>query len=57
MPVTVIVEVPGAVVAPALSVNVLAEVVLAGLNDADTPAGKPDAARATVPLNPFLGLT
>jgi hypothetical protein len=57
VPVTVTVDVPGAAEALAVSVNVLALVVLAGLNDAVTPLGRPDAARLTLALKPFCGLT
>ncbi len=35
----------------------LVAVALTGLNDAVTPPGKPDAASATAPLNPFCGIT
>ena len=49
VPVTVIVAVPVAAEPLAVSVNVLVLPVLAGLNDAVTPAGKPDAERFTVP--------
>ena len=55
MPVTVAVEVPVAAVALAVSVRVLVVVALAGLKDAVTPFGKPDADRATLPVNPFWG--
>jgi len=37
----------------AVSVNVLAPVVLLGLNDAVTPAGNPEADKLTLPLKPF----
>ena len=56
-PVTVIVEVPAAPEALTVSVSVLAPVVLAGLNDAVTPLGRPGAARLTLPLKPFCGPT
>ena len=56
-PVTVIVDVPATPEAPAVSVRVLAPVVLAGLNDAVTPLGSPDATRLTLPLKPFCGPT
>jgi hypothetical protein len=56
-PVTVIVDVPVTAEALAVSVSVLTPVVLAGLNAAVTPLGKPDATRATLPLNPFCGPT
>lgn len=51
VPVMVMVEVPVAAEALALKVSVFP------LKDAVTPAGRPDAARATVPLNPFCGVT
>jgi hypothetical protein len=52
-PVTVTVAVPVAAVLLAVNVNVLVPVVVAGLNDAVTPLGRPDADRPTLPLNPF----
>lgn len=57
VPVIVIVDVPGEVELAALrvSVLVLAVVALVGLKDAVTPVGRPDAARVTVPVNPFCG--
>lgn len=57
--VPVIVTVAGPVVAELLAVrvNVLAPVVLAGLNAAVTPAGRPEAARLTLPLKLFSALT
>jgi hypothetical protein len=42
---------------PAASVRVLAAVVLAGLKDAVTPLGRPDATRLTLLLKPLCGLT
>ncbi len=57
LPVMVMVEAPGVAELLAVSVSVLVVVVLALLNDAVTPPGSPDAARATVPLKPFCGLT
>jgi len=36
---------------------VLVLVVLAGLNDAVTPDGRPEADKLTLPLKPFVGLT
>jgi len=51
------VTVPVAAVLPALNVRVLVFVVLAGLNDAVTPLGKPEAARLTLLLKPFCGTT
>jgi len=52
VPVMVTVAVPNAAEARAVSVS-----VVAALKDAITPAGKPDAARATAPLKPFSGVT
>ena len=57
LPVTVIVEVPTAAALLAASVNVLVAVVFAGLKDAVTPAGRPDATRLTVPLKPCCRVT
>jgi hypothetical protein len=57
VPVTVNCEDFKAAVAVAASVSVVDEAVLAGLNEADTPVGNPDAASATVPVNPFCGCT
>jgi len=56
-PVMVTVNFPVAAVLPAVSVSVLVLVVLAGLNDAVTPLGKPDADKLTLPLKPFSGVT
>lgn len=56
-PVTVTVDVPVAAEALAVSVSVLVLVVLAGLKDAVTPAGRPDAVRLTLLLKPFCGPT
>ena len=41
----------------AVRVKVLVPVVLLGLNNAVTPAGKPDTDRLTLPLKPFSALT
>jgi hypothetical protein len=49
--------VPEAAELLAVNVNVLVLEVLLGLNDAVTPLGKPDAAKLTLPLKPFCGLT
>ena len=57
VPVTVTLAVPVAAVLEAVKVTVLVPVVEAGLKLAVTPAGKPLAARATVPVKPFSGLT
>jgi hypothetical protein len=53
VPVTVTVTVPVAAMLLAASVNVLVVAVVAGLNDAVTPLGRPDADKVTLPLNPF----
>ena len=51
-------EVPGAAVLLAVNVSVLVLVAGCGLNDAVTPAGRPDdAARVTPPVNPLIGVT
>ena len=55
-PVMVTVKVPVVAVAPAVKVNVLTLVVLAGLKDALTPVGRPDALKVTLPMNPFCGV-
>ena len=52
VPVTVTVEVPGVAVLLAASV-----ITPAVLKEAVTPAGNPEAEKATVPLNPFFGVT
>jgi hypothetical protein len=56
-PVMVTEAVPVVAVLLAVSVNVLVLVVLLGLNDAVTPAGRPDADKLTLPLKPFCGVT
>jgi hypothetical protein len=55
-PVMVTVAVPVVAVPLAVSVRVLVPVVLAGLNDALTPVGRPDADKLTLPLKPPCGL-
>jgi len=55
--VTVTVEVPGVAVLLAVNVSVLVLVVGFALNDGVTPVGRPDAARVTLPVNPFVGVT
>ena len=42
-----------------LAANVSVLVLVAGfaLNDGVTPVGRPDAARFTLPVNPFVGVT
>ncbi len=54
---TATVAVPAVAEGPAANVRVLDPVVLAVLNDAVTPFGRPDAARLTLPLKPLCGLT
>jgi hypothetical protein len=56
-PVMVTVAAPVVAVPLAVSVRVLVPVVLAGLNDALTPVGRPDADKLTLPLKPPCGLT
>jgi hypothetical protein len=53
VPVIVTVAVPIAALPLAVSVNALLLVAEAGLNDAVTPLGRPDAARLTLPVKPF----
>ena len=55
VPVMVTVAASNVAEALAVRVSVPGLVVVAVLNDAVTPVGKPDAARATVPLKPFSG--
>ena len=50
-------EVPVAAVALTVSVKELVLVAEAGLKDAVTPLGKPDADKLTLPLKPFRGAT
>ena len=57
VPVTVTVTVPVVAVLLAVSVSVLVLVALAGLNDAVTPLGKPEAVKLTLPVKPFCGVT
>jgi hypothetical protein len=57
IPVIVTVAGPNTAVLAAVNVKMLVDVVLAGLNDAVTPAGKPLAARATEPLKPLMSAT
>lgn len=53
----VIVTVAGPVVAVELAVKtrVLELTVVGGLNVADTPAGRPEAVKVTLPLKPLMG--
>jgi hypothetical protein len=53
VPVIVTVAVLVAALLLAVSVNVLLVVAEAGLNDAETPLGSPDAAKLTLPVKPF----
>ena len=53
VPVIVTVAVPVAAVLLAVSVNALALAVLAGLKDAVTPLGRPEADKLTLPLKPL----
>ena len=48
--------VPEAAVLLAVKVIVLVVVVEAGLNEAVTPLGRPDADKLTLALNPFCGV-
>ena len=57
VPVMVTVKVPVAAVPVAVSVSVLVPAVLAGLKEAVTPLGKPEADRLTPALKPFCGFT
>lgn len=56
-PVTVTVTVPVVAVPLAVRVRVLVLLVLAGLKDAVTPLGSPEADKLTAPLKPLSGLT
>jgi hypothetical protein len=55
--VIVTVAAPTVAVLEAVNVSVLVPVVLAGLNEAVTPAGRPLAESATEPAKPFTGST
>src|SRR5260370_5273463 len=57
VPVMVTVDVPAVAELLAVSDRTLDVVVVVGLNDAVTPLGKPDAARLTLPVNPFWSVT
>lgn len=57
VPVTVIVEVPAEAVVPTFSERLELVVEVFGMNVAVTPAGKPLAAKDTVPAKPFWGTT
>jgi len=56
-PLIVTVAVPAVAVLDAVNVSVLEPVVEAELKEAVTPAGNPLALRATLPLNPPVGVT
>ena len=57
VPVTVTVARPVVAVLLAVKVKVLFVVVSEGLNEAETPPGKPDAEKPTLPLKPLVGTT
>ena len=57
VPVIVTVAKPAVAVLAAVSVKILLPVVLAGLNDAVTPAGRPLATKATEPLKLLMPAT
>ena len=53
----VTVDVPVVAVLLAVRVRELVVVAEAGLKEAVTPLGRPDADKVTLPLNPFRGAT
>jgi len=57
VPVIVTVADPRLAVLLAVSVNTLVPVVGFGLKDAVTPLGNPEAARVTLPANPYAPVT
>ena len=57
LPVIVTGNVPTAAVLAAVRVTVLVVAVALGLNEAVTPAGKPEADKLTLPLKPNCGVT
>jgi hypothetical protein len=57
VPVIITVALPGATVLLAVKVSSLVPAVGFALHDAVTPLGRPAAVRATLPLNPFCGIT
>ena len=57
LPLTLTPKVPGFAELLTLSVNVVAVVEEVGLNDAVTPAGRLEAEKATLPVNPFVRCT
>jgi len=56
VPVTVTLYFPRAAELLAVNVIVLLPVVGLGAKDAVTPLGRPDAERATAPVNPYWGV-
>ena len=56
-PVIAIIEVPDGVAEVVVTVSMDDAVVLVGLKLAVAPVGRPEAVRATVPLNPPTGFT
>jgi hypothetical protein len=57
VPVTTIVAAPGAAAAFAVKVRMLIPAAGPRVNEALTPAGRPAAERATIPLKPFRAPT
>src|SRR6266849_6256219 len=57
LPEMVTVAVPIVAALPAASVKVLVPMVLAGLKEAVTPLGRPEADKLTVPVKPFCGVS
>src|SRR5258708_12304655 len=57
VPVMVTLAAPTVAVLVAVNVNMLVLVVLAGLKEAVTPLGRPDADKPTLPLKPLCGIT
>lgn len=58
VPVMVTIEKPGVAVLLAVNVSTVPSVVVGlGPKEAVTPAGRPDAAKLTLPLNPYAGST
>ena len=57
VPVIVMGNVPPSSVPSPVRVTTLLDVVVAGVNDAVTPAGRPEAAKLTIPVNPYNGVT
>jgi hypothetical protein len=57
VPVTVTLTAPTAALELDVNVKVLVLEVLGGLNEAVTPAGKPEADKLTLPVKPFSGVT